>query len=241
MTDDIPYKAYRNDYKVIQAIVQGELPGSVEHRSIEGILGEALAKSWLTDAALRPTMEWCSGVVSTALASAHRTESTGKSTPSHPSFALAGSSGAAPSRSQEFLMSTIVSPSGLRTARGIPSHPVVPGPRETQGCSSLDDSDDEQQDYDTEGNDDEGRHQSFRQLGSPPSTGHFDGADDSSVLPARLTSRALSPTQGHSSSSPSASGPSGTTSTGVPLAGVIPTRGGGQVTVGSVVASVLQK
>lgn len=75
--------------------------------------------------------------------------------------------------------------------------------------------------------------------GAPPKPSFVD----TSVIPSGLSSMAspISPTMGQHSGASSSPGSQAVTSTGVALGGVISTRHGSQVTVGSVVASVLDK
>lgn len=60
MTSRIPYVKERTDFLVIKAIMQGELPASLDHPSISKSLAEMLAKCWSIEPGSRPTMTWCS-------------------------------------------------------------------------------------------------------------------------------------------------------------------------------------
>lgn len=60
MTGRVPYSTERTDFLVIKAIMQSELPGSLDHPSIPKFAEAVLAKCWSTEPSSRPTMIWCS-------------------------------------------------------------------------------------------------------------------------------------------------------------------------------------
>lgn len=75
MTSRIPYFKERADFHIIKAIRQGELPASSDDPAIPGFGAEVLAKCWFAEPLSRPTMTWCSEVLSrrtTDLFSAYR-------------------------------------------------------------------------------------------------------------------------------------------------------------------------
>lgn len=63
MTDCIPYQSERSEYLVILAIMQGKLPASIGDASIPDFGNEVLAACWSPDPAKRPSMTWCSEVL----------------------------------------------------------------------------------------------------------------------------------------------------------------------------------
>lgn len=64
MTDRIPYESERSDFSVVLAIAQGKLPAAINNLPIPDFGRQVLEKCWSPEATSRPTMTWCSEVLS---------------------------------------------------------------------------------------------------------------------------------------------------------------------------------